>query len=534
MLSMFHVLPLLGVLGLSCSAAAVAPPAVKTNAVRQVTLLHVADLHAQLEEHPELFWEGGVDRIEMAGGFARLSKAIETIREERPGGVMLLDGGDTLQGSGAAALTQGAVVLGPLAALGLDVGVPGNWEVVYGPDVLRERAKQMKHPLIAANIRDARTGARVFAPTLVREVGGVRIGVIGYTDPDVPRRQSPSYSEGFRYEGPEALSGLAQALREDQGAEVVILLSHIGLSKAVALSRHLPGIDVHLSADTHERTYRPIDVDGTWVVEPGAFGSFLGRLDLTLSDGQVVDRRWELMELTASRFAEDPKVLASVKAALRPLDGVLSATVGHTDATLARYDVLETNADNLLADALRDATGTEIALSNGFRFAAPILRGPIREADLWNLLPVVTQLKTGKVLGSQLRAFWEQELENVFADDASRRFGGWLPRPSGMTIRFAAQAPNGQRVREIRVGGALLEDDRLYTVTACEREGDADDRLCRIDGVKEARVLSVNAHEAVRSYLRDKGHVAPAREGRVVGIDLPGALRSQALEAAAR
>src|SRR5690606_29724677 len=426
---------------------------------------------------------------------------------------------------GAAALTEGAAVLGPLAGLGIDAAVPGNWEVGYGAEVLRQRAKQMQYPLLAANLRDADTGNLAFSPTLVRDVGGVRVGVIGYTDPDVPRRQPPAYSKGLTYDGPEALGTLAHQLRSEAGAEVVILLSHVGLSKAIALTREVPGIDIHLSADTHERTYQPIDVDGTWVVEPGAFGSFLGRLDLVVENGRLTDRRWELIEVTASRFEEAADVRQAVDDALAALSPTLDEIVGSTAETLARYDVVETTVDNLLSDALRAATGTEIALSNGFRFASPILPGPIHQRDLWNLLPVVTNLKTGRVTGKQLRDFWERELENVFATDATRRFGGWLPRPSGMTVRFVASAAPGHRVREIRVGGEPVDDRRLYTITACEREGDAADNLCRMTNVRDAKVVAIDAHEAVRRYLREHGTAKAVREDRVVGLDLPRVMR---------
>jgi 2',3'-cyclic-nucleotide 2'-phosphodiesterase (5'-nucleotidase family) len=492
-----------------------------------VTVLYVADLHAQLESHPEVFDRGGPEeRTVLAGGFARLATAIEEIRAERGDGVLVVDGGDTLQGSGAGALTEGAAVVGALAPLGIDVGVPGNWEVAYGPGALRRRARELGHPLIASNLRDGATGEREFPPLVVREVAGVRVAVVGFTDPDVPRRQPPAYSEGLRYDGPEALPALVAGARAD-GAEIVLLTSHVGLPKALALTPSVPGVDVHLSADTHERTVRPIDVGGTWVVEPGAFGSFLGRLDLWVRDGKVVDRRWELIEVTAERFAEHPATRRAVDAALAPHRARLDAPVGQTAVPLLRYDVVETSLDAVLADALRETTGTEVALSNGFRFGSPILPGPIRESDLWNVYPVVSRLKTGRVSGRQLRDFWERELENVFAADPTRKFGGWVPRPSGMTVRFEVDAPRGHRVRELTIGGQPVEDDRLYAITACDREGDAPDTLCRIPHARDVLVLDVDAHEAVRRYLRRHDPVVAPPPGRVVALDRPGPMPSQ-------
>lgn len=498
---------------------------VSESATRHVTILFAADLHAQLEEHDELFWRGE-ERIEKAGGFARLAKAIRTIREERGGAVLAIDGGDTIQGSAAAAWTEGRAVIPALNAVGFDLGIPGNWEVVYGPGTLRERAAEIRHPLVAANVRDAATGKRLFPPYLIREVGGVRIGVIGYTDPDVPVRQPPAYSEGLAYSGPEELSALIAEVRKT-GAEVVLLVSHVGLARALVLTDELEGIDVHLSSDTHERTYEPIDRNGVWVVEPGAFGSFLGRLDLWVRKGEIVDRRWELIELTARRFGEDEEVKAIVERSLAPLRERLDRPVGRTEVLLARYSVLETNLDNFLADALREIAGTEIAISNGFRFGTPTGPGLIREEDLWTFYPISTPLLVGEVSGAQLLTFWEQEIENALSPDYRKRFGGWLPRPSGMTVRFEAKAPFGQRVREIRINGEPLDPERTYTIAACLREGDAPDTLCRIRGAKNVRKLEIDAHEALRRFLARKKSISPTLEGRVVAEDLPPILRSQ-------
>ncbi len=494
-----------------------------------ISLVYIADLHAQLEPHDEFFWHDGKDETATAGGVSRIATAVEAIRKERPGRVLLMDAGDTIQGSAAAAWTEGKAVVAPVNALKLDLGIPGNWEVVYGAKVLEERAKEFRHPLIASNLRDAKSKKLVFPPYLVKEVGGVRIGVIGFTDPDVPERQPPSYSKGLAYDGADVLPPLIEELRRKEMVDVVVLLTHVGLPKSIRLAETLKGVDFVFSSDTHERTHEPIVRGETWVVEPGSFGSFLGRLDLLIKSGKVVDRKWELIELRADRFAEAPRVKRVVDETLAPMRPRLGKIIGETKATLMRYNVVETSLDDVLSDALREAAGTEIGLSNGFRFSPPTPPGPIREADLWDWYPITTRLKVGKVTGRQLRAFWERETEHVFAADPDRLFGGWLPRPSGMTVRFAAHAPEGHRVREVRVGGEPLEDDREYTLVACEREGDEPDKLCRIPHVKEPRVLGLDAHEAVRRYLARHSPLPAPEGGRVVAVDLPPVVRSQVL-----
>ncbi len=500
------------------------------DAPRTITLAYFADLHAQLEPHPELYWSRGKDElVREAGGVARLATAIRDLRKERPGKTLIMDAGDTIQGSAAAAWTEGAVVVPALNALGLDLAIPGNWEVVYGKSVLLKRAGEFHYPMIAANIRDATTGRLIFPPYLVKDIGGVRVGVIGFTDPDVPERQPPSYSKGLLFDKDDVLPPLVERLRKVERADVVVVLSHIGLPKAISLAERLHGVDIMLSGDTHERTYEPIVRRDTWIVEPGGFGSFFGRLDVTVAGGRVTDRRWKLIELRSGEVAEAPDVTRVVADTLAPLRGRLDAVIGKTNVTLARYAVVETSLDAMLTDALREETGADIALSNGFRFASPSLVGPLEEKDLWTWYPITSQVMIGKATGKQLREFWEREIENVFATDPRKLFGGWLPRTSGMTMRFEARAPRGGRVREILVAGEPIKDDHLYTVSSCRREGDPPDKLCRIPKVQDPRVLKVDAHEAVRHYLARHRPLEQPSMGRVVAVDLPPVVRSQVM-----
>ena len=276
-----------------------------------------------------------------------------------------------------------------------------------------------------------------------------------------------------------------------------------------------------LSGDSHERTYSPIIRNGVLVVEPGSFASFLGRLDVRIDTTGRPHYDWSLEELRADRVAEDPLERRIVDQSLAPYRARMQVTLGETDAPLERYGVVETSADDVLADAVREATGTEIALSNGFRFGHPIPAGPIHEADLWMLYPVTSRVKTGTVSGAQLRAFWESEIEHVFSTDPARLFGGWLPRVSGMSVRFRADAPMGQRVVSIAVGGQPLDPARRYTVAACEREGDDPNTLCRIHDVQDARVIDLDNHDVVRTYLSRHPRLSPGDQQRIEATDRP-------------
>jgi sulfur-oxidizing protein SoxB len=216
-----------------------------------------------------------------------------------------------------------------------------------------------------------------------------------------------------------------------------------------------------------------------------------------------------------------------VKKSLAPYRGNLNRVIGSTRSPLFRYAPVETPADAVLADALRAAGGTEIALSNGFRFAYPIPVGNITENDLWNYYPINSRLKTGKVSGTQLQQFFERELENVFSKNTKRLFGGWVPRTSGLTFSFHAGRPEGRRISDMRINGQPVQADRLYTLTSCEREGDLESTVCRMRDVMEVKVLDVDAHQAVRLYLKEHSPITMGQPGRIVSLDISPTVRSQ-------
>jgi 2',3'-cyclic-nucleotide 2'-phosphodiesterase (5'-nucleotidase family) len=497
---------------------------------REVSLVYINDVHAQIEPHPELFWSGGQERyVRDAGGLSRVATVFERLRAERPGRNLFLDGGDTIQGSGPAAWTEGRAVVAPTNALGLDVGIPGNWSVAYGKQALLDRAAEFDHPLVAANMLHADSGELVFEPYLIRERNGVRIGVLGFTEPDIPTRQPPHLSEGLAFHGTEILQPRIDELREERGVDVVVLATHIGLPKSIRLAEELEDVDVLLSADTHERTEEPIVRGETWVVEAGAFASFVGVLDLTVADGEVVDRRWRLVELLPDRFPEDPEVARVVDRALAPHRERMERVLGHTEVWLARYQVMNTPLDNVIADGIRFATGADVALSNGFRFAPATAPGPITVADLWNWLPLRLEVKLGRTTGARLQDYWEREFENVFSRDPTRLFGGWLPRVSGLTVDFDSTAEAGQRLRAISVAGEPLDPGATYTVAAGNREGAPDDRVHRVDGCTDTRLLGMTTHDAVARYLQARSPIRTADQRRVRCVVTDQVLRSQTL-----
>ena len=477
---------------------------------RRVTLLHFTDTHAQLETHPE-YLPGADPEIQMMGGFARLKTAIERERAAAGDACFVVDTGDEFQGSGPAAWSRGEVIVEPLNALNADVFLPGNWEPAYGPDRFKELMARLKAPVACYNFHDQASGDRLFPPALTISRGGVKVSFVGITDILASKRQPPVEFAGMDTTRVEGLREFVQALREKETPDVVVAMTHTGLTIARQLARDIPEFDVVLSAHTHERTEHPILEGKVIVVEPGSMGSFLGRLDLTLKPGGgIAGHSWQLIPILADKYPEDSEVKRLVDQSLAPHRQRMNEVLGTTETTLLRYDVLETNADNFITDAVRETAKGDIGISNGFRFGIPIVAGTVTEADLWNLLPMDTRMKRGWVTGAELKAYLEQELELVFSKDPMKLSGGWGPRASGMTMHYRSHAPNGQRLRWVKVNDKPVEDSAHYTIAGCEREGEPLDVVCRHKGTHDAQVLPIMIHAALRQYLKARSPDRPA------------------------
>lgn len=467
------------------------------------TLIQQNDIHAQLDLHWEHFWVNGGAEYRRVGGLARAAAVAQRIRKET-GAAQLVDCGDAIHGTLPALRTDGSAVVPALNAEGVDLLVPGNWEYGFGSEVLRRRAAEMRFPVLAANLRDATSGEPIFPGTLVRELGGVRAGFVGLTSPIIPN-MSPRFAEGLRFPDPRrVLPDAVERLRGEEDCDVVVLVSHLGFAQDVALMREIEGVDVVLSGHTHNRLEQPVVAGGALVIQSGFSGSFLGRLDLEVVRGRIVDWRHELVELAES-VVPDPKVQAAVNEALAPFQEETAETVGRTAVALHRMALLETPMDNLIVESYRALTGAEVALSHGWRFAPPVPEGIVTNGDLWTMVPTDPEVQTMRMSGRQLHALIESSLHNVFAGDPLQQAGGYVIRASGLSVVFRPNNGRGTRVEHLEVAGAQYRPDRLYTVAGAG-----------IRGVPESvkrESTGIRAVDALRRHLA-AGEVRPEVTGR--------------------
>lgn len=505
-----------------------------------ISILQTTDVHCQVHPHDELFWEKDKAVFRKTGGYAHLATYLQKERKKTPH-TFLIDTGDMFQGSELSVKTTGKAMVPILNELGYDLYLPGNWEVIYYKKAMQTLLGSLNAPKVCANmyhdLGEGKKGELIFPPYYTWNVKGIKIGFIGYTDPLVPIRQSPNYSRGIIYTRPEEnLAHYVDVLRNQEQCAYVLIVAHLGLSQQIHLanSEECKGVDYILGGDTHERVRKPIQCKYSKVVEPGAFGSFVGKLTLTIQNGKVIKDEYVLDEISANKHKPSKVISALIKSNEQPFEKEIYTVVGYSTIPLYRYFVVENPIDTMILDALKwKVPEVDIALSNGFRFCPPRTTPdhtgniPITDGYIYDMLPVDSTVRTGTVTGKQIREWLEKEMNNVFAKDASERFGGWVIKFKGMHVSFNAFGEKGKRVKEVIVGDAALDLNKNYNICACERDGDPSDMLCRMKGVANAKNTQHTLHSVLKAYLAANSPVTPIPPMNAQILDAPQTLLTQ-------
>ena len=505
-----------------------------------LSIFQTTDVHCQIHPHDDMFWEDNQNVFRKTGGYAQLATYFKKLRKSHQN-AFFVDTGDMFQGSELSVKTTGKAITPILNALNYDLYLPGNWEVIYYKENMQKLLGALNAPKICANmyhdLSEGKKGELIFPPYYIWYKDGIKVGFIGYTDPLVPLRQSPNYSKGIIYTSPEEnLGHYVKVLREQEQCQAVIILAHLGLSQQIHLSNleQCKGVDYILGGDTHERVRIPIQGKYAKVVEPGAFGSFIGQLDLYFENGTLVNDEYQLLEVKSNELKPDKELTSIIKENELQFEEDITRVVGYSSIPLYRYFVIENTIDTLILDALSwQMNQVDVVLSNGFRFCPPrITRDhtgniPITNGYIYDMLPVDSTVRTAEVTGDQIMKWLEKELNNVFAKEASERFGGWVVKFKGMKVEFYAYAEKGKRVKNVWVKDEPLDLNKLYKVCACERDGDPADMLCRIKGVKDAKNTTFTLHQVMRDYLKANPLIAPVPKKSAVALDAPETLLTQ-------
>ena len=435
---------------------------------------------------------------------------LNQIRNERPN-LLALDCGDTIHGTYPAAKSKGEALIPVLNWIGFDAWT-GHWEFGYGPEQLRKVTDQLEYPLLAINCFDKETGDLVFEPFKVFEKGGIRVGVIGIAAVIVDKVMPDWFSDGIRMTlGNEELPGCIRKLREEEQVDLVVVLSHLGYPQEAQLAAEVDGIDVLLSGHTHNRLWQPHLINDTIVFQSGCHGSFLGRLDLTLNNGKILDFDHSLLTVDES-IDPDPEINALVENVIAPHRDLLDEPLAWAETPLHRYNVLESTMDTFLLQSLLDLTGAQMAFSNGWRYGAPIPRRSITRNDLWNIIPVNPPVQTAKLTGRELWDMLEKNLERTFSRNPYEQMGGYVKRCLGMSLYFKIENAKNQRIQDLYVGEERVDFDREYDVCYVTSQG------VRKEYGSQRKKLDVHAIEALERYLGDHDKISVSLQNSVNAI----------------
>lgn len=459
-----------------------------------LTVIQMNDTHAYFDLHQELFWQGNQAVYRQAGGYARIATLVRQIRETNGDRLLFLDNGDTLNGTYPAIKTQGAAVVPVLNALGLDA-MSAHWEFAYGPSVFKKRAAELNFPVLSVNIFDKKTNELIFPPCIVKEINGLRVGLIGIASNIIDKSMPPTFSEGIYFTlGREELPAVIDKLRTQEQVDLIILISHLGFPQDMKLMAEVQGVDLCLSGHTHNRITQPVHQGDTLIIQSGCHGSFIGRIDLELTDGKVTGYDHQMIEVE-SGITPDPAMTDIIERELAPFKAELDTVVGETATALNRYTMLESTMDNFLLQSLMEVSGAELAFSNGWRYGAPVIPGPVTLNDLYNIIPMNPPIGTVELTGDELLSMLEENLEKTFAADPYEQMGGYIKRSLGLTVYLKIENPAGQRIQEVFVGNEPLERSRTYHTAFVTEQG-----VPKKYGHNRSE-LDIHAVEAMKEYL---------------------------------
>ena len=401
------------------------------------------------------------------GGMDRMATLIKAIRAERPGRSLLLDGGDTWQGSYTALKTKGADMVEVMNAMGVDA-MTAHWEFTYGTERVEELKEQLNFPFLAGNVRDTEWEEEVFEATKTFERGGLKIAVIGqafpYTPVANPRYLIPEWSFGIRE---QLLAKRVQQAR-DGGADLVVLLSHNGFDVDRKLASRVKGIDVLFTGHTHDAVPEAVKIGNTLMVASGSHGKFLARLDVEVKGRRVVDYGFRLIPVFADAITPDPDIAALIAKTRAPHAKELTRVLGRTDGLLYRRGNFNGTFDDLICDALLERRDAEIALSPGFRWGASLLPGQeITVEDVYSQTAITYPTAyRNQMTGAFLKEILEDVADNLFNPDPYYQQGGDMVRVGGMSYHININKPIGQRISRMTLlkSGQPIEASKTYTV----------------------------------------------------------------------
>ena len=468
-----------------------------------LTLLHFNDIHGQLEPYEDP--RDGTDR----GGIARLAATVAGIRAGDPSRpVVLLFAGDLLQGTLTSSLFLGVPDAVLLGRIGVDAAVMGNHELDYGQEVFRRLTEAAAFPFLSANVASDPQPLPVRSAVVIERPDAPKVAVLGLTTPELTTATHPRNIEGISVEEPIAVARrLVPALRDK--ADLVVVLSHLGIAEDRRLAESVPGIDLIVGGHNHNLYEQPVFVENVPIVQAGERGGWLGRMDLRCRDGHLAHTDYSLIPIDAAS-PEDPEIAEEVRRITLDAERELDTEVGFSTQELsARRELIrreEAPFGNFVADLAREITLTDVALLNGGAFRSSIPEGPVTLKSVYQAFPFRNELVMGDMTGARLLA----ALERSAALDPSDNPGGFL-QVSGVRYRIV-----DGRLSSATVGDAPIDPTRRYRIVTSDFLAAGGDGYTMLEEMTEPVMTGRLISDMVIEGFRTESPVSATTDRRIM------------------
>lgn len=472
----------------------------------KLTILHTGDIHGAMLPSETRDNDGN---LVSRGGESYVSSVISQARSESADNCLLLDAGDIAQGSSLSDASRGASMVEIMNREGYDASTVGNHDLEWGIKPLQDMTSRSSFPFLAANLSEVGSGQLLpgVQPYIIKELNGLKVGIVGVTTPEILDITSSDEVKDLSISSPEEVLRKTIPQMKREGADVIVVLSHNGLSRDKEIASKVKGIDVIVGGHSHLETEKPLKVGDTVIVQAGCKGMKVGRLDIEIdpSTKKMLGVSGKLLLVDQTRVAPDPEISSVIEKYRNLLDSDLSESLGEARVDLTNSNKRESNMGDFLTDIMRKRTGADFAMLNSGGIRSNIFAGKISGSDIYNAVPFANRLVTVNLTGSDLKALMEQSA----GQDTE------VLQVSGMKVVMDSSRPGGERVVSVQTeDGKPLDPDKVYSVATI-------DYLARRGGHFQIFKNSQNLRyddsmfDVVKQSIKALGTIDPVISGRI-------------------
>lgn len=480
---------------------------------KTLRLLHINDVHGRIEYQD-------AESREPSIGFPKLKAKFDEWKAANPN-TLLLNAGDTVHGTVDINLSEGQAMVELMNMVGFDAMVPGNHDFNYGYERLLELKEMADFPILGANV-EKEDGTSDFDGYVVKEMDGVKVGIFGLSTDETKYKSHPDNTKGIEFTDYIAVAKEMVEKLEEEEVDVIVGLVHIGIDGETDVTTEdianaVEGIDVIIDGHSHTELEAGEMVNDILIAQAGSHVNNIGVVEIKLEDGEIKERTASLYTVEEAADVEGDKFIqAKINAIMAKNDLIKEEKIGHTTIELVgEREVVRTGEStlgNLITDAMLEASGADVALTNGGGIRASIAKGDITLGDAMTAFPFTNFLSNIEVTGADIIAALEHGV------DSYPEAAGKFPHVAGMTYTFDPSKPAGERVVKVMIGGEELDEDEKYELVTNDFVAIGGDGYTMFDGKKivaEGALLS----DVLINYLKEEGEVAPALEGRIVALE---------------